>query len=76
MRKKILAILISALVIAPCLLTFSCGPNAPYGIESLGWPNLVGFGWFCFLVFGGFRRIVPTWVYDEVKDLAPEEDEW
>lgn len=75
MKKKILAVLLALVVIAPCIMMISSGPNAAYGIESLGWINLAGLLYTAFLHFGGFRWIMPAWAYAIIKEMSKEKDD-
>lgn len=73
MKKKVFAIMLAVLIALPCVLMLNGGPRAPYGEESLGWPNLVGLVWFAFLVLGGWNKITPKWMRDELKSYMGEE---
>lgn len=74
-KKRILAVLLTWLVCFPCILLLSGGPRAPYGEESLGWPNLIGFMWLVFLSFGGLKILLPKCVRKELDVYNEDEEE-
>lgn len=74
-KKRIFAVLLTWLVCFPCILLLSGGPRAPYREESLGWPNLIGFMWLCFLSFGGLKILLPKWVRKELDVYNEDEEE-
>ena len=75
MKKKVMAMVIAISIASPCVMMFSCGPEAAYGIESLGWPNLIGVAWGLFLHFGGLRMLMPTWAYKKLQEMKKEKDD-
>ena len=74
MKRRVLSIVWAFIICCPCILTFSCGANAPIGQESIGWMNFVGLAWMGAMVFGGFRMLTPKWMREELKALFPDEN--
>ncbi len=68
--KKNVAIMLAVIICLPCLLILDGGPNASHGEESLGWTNFIGLGWMAFLTLGGFSKITPKWMRDELQQYV------
>lgn len=67
MKKNVLAIVLAVIICLPCILVLDGGPNAPYGEPSLGLTNFAGLGWMAFLALGGFTKVTPKWMRDELQ---------
>ena len=72
-KKSIIAIAVAVLVCLPCILIMD-GHVDTNGTEHLGLTNVIGTAWLAFLALGGFKRITPKWMRDELSAYMGEED--
>ena len=72
-KKSIIAIALTALICLPCILIIDGHVDAN-GEEHIGWTNLIGTVWFAFLALGGFKKITPKWMRDELEAYMPDHD--
>lgn len=70
--KRVLAVLVAIMMCTPILLLFDGGPEAPYGNETFGLTNIIGFVWLATLLFL-HDWIMPEWVRREIDDMFPDE---